>query len=219
MIRAITGKLSAIDPGPPAAALIVPPGSGLTYEVLLPGYLSARLASQVGNTIELQTRNQLETVGNGSSFIPRLIGFGSPLERAFFERFTAVKGLGTKKALKALVVEPPAVAAAICRRDAKELTALPEIGKRLAETIIAELHGKIDGFLSEHQTASLNAGAIGAIEHKSRPKAAMEAIATLQALGDVKAEAERKVDAILAAQPDLAGADSADAIVAAAFGQ
>lgn len=219
MIRAITGQLSAIDPGPPAAALIQPPGSGLTYEVLLPGYLAERLECQVGQAVELQTRDQLETVGNGSSFIPRLIGFGSPLERAFFERFTAVKGLGTKKALKALIVEPPAVAAAISRRDAKELTSLPEIGKRLAETIIAELHGKIEGFLTEQETASLNAGAIGAIEHKSRPKAAMEAIATLQALGDVKAEAERKVDAVLAAQPALAGSASADAIIAAAFGQ
>lgn len=222
MIRAISGELLSIDPGPPAAALVRPPDSGLTFEVLLPGYLAERLGSQTSSIVELQTRHLLEGVGNGSSFVPRLIGFGSPLERSFFDRFTAVKGLGTKKALRALVVEPPIVASAIMRRDAKELTRLPEIGKRLADTIIAELHGKIESHLTQAEAAGLNAaasGASGSIEAKSRTTAAGEAIATLQALGDTRAEAERKVDAVLGATPELAEAGTADAIVAAAFGR
>ena len=39
------------------------------------------------------------------------------------------------------------IAAAIAEKDIDLLKSLPEIGKRTAETIVAELHGKVDRFV------------------------------------------------------------------------
>jgi glycolate oxidase len=59
----------------------------------------------------------------------------------------ARKAEADTKALRALVHRPPVVARAIAEKDAKLLSTLPEIGKRMAERVIAELDGKVDAFL------------------------------------------------------------------------
>eukprot|EP00913_Durusdinium_trenchii_P005960 g5572.t1 len=190
MIRRIAGRL---DGATDTSCEITPEGSGLSYEVLLPRYLAERAVERVGEIITLQTRQHLEAQGQGTSFIPRLIGFETPEERAFFELLTSVKGLGARKALRALAIEPAQIARAISSRDARALQKLPEIGKRLAETIIVELHGKVDGFLTPG-----------------------EAVSALMALGETRDGAERKVERARA----LVGAEAGtDELVAAAFGQ
>lgn len=195
---------------------ITPEGSGLSYEVLLPRYLAERAAERVGQVVTYQTRQHLEAQGQGASFIPRLLGFETREDRAFFELLTSVKGLGARKALRAMAIEPAQFARAIASRDAKALQKLPEIGKRLAETIIAELHGKIDGYLSPDETASLNGASIEPRPAPGLAPAVEEAISALIALGESRDSAERKVERARA----LTGADAGvDELIAAAFGQ
>lgn len=211
MIRKITGRLDTMEG---LAALITPPASGLTYEVLVPAYLSERLTAQVGRTVELLTLQYLEGQGQGSSFVPRLIGFTSVQDRRFFELLVTVKGMGNKKALKSLAVEPGTFARAIAERDARSLQQLPEIGKRMAETVIAELSGKVDAFVTYDDPARGVEAKPGS-SRSIRPGPGVEAVATLIALGETRADAERMVERATGREPALT--DSA-AIVAAALG-
>lgn len=130
-------------------------GGGVGYEVLLPGYVSERLGGvggvggAAGGVVDLHTLEYLESLNQGASFVPRLIGFLSPTERAFFETLTGVKGLGNKRALRALVVSPGSVARAIADRDTAFLQRLPEIGPKLADLIVHDLKNKMDGFVRD----------------------------------------------------------------------
>lgn len=205
MIRKIAGRLEAVEG---LAALVSLSGVGLTYEVLVPAYLAERLVDRIGKSVELVTLEYLEGQGQGASFVPRIVGFGAPADRKFYELLTTVKGMGNRKALKAMAIEPGAFARAVAERDARALQQLPEIGKRMAETVIAELTGKVDAFVS-----------YDGVEIKPRVSLpatgpSTEAIATLVALGEVRAEAERLVERALARDSTLA---TAEAIVAAAF--
>ncbi|MBX3317736.1 MAG: hypothetical protein KF902_12840 [Phycisphaeraceae bacterium] len=206
MIRKISGRLEAVEG---LSVLVALPGIGLTYEVLVPAFLSERLGASVGREIELVTLEYLEGQGQGASFVPRVVGFATIHDRRFYELLTTVKGMGNRKALKALAIEPGVFARSIAERDAKALQALPEIGKRMAETVIAELSGKVDGFVSYE-----------GVEIKPRAAAApasgpvAEAIATLVALGESRADAERMVDRATGRDSTL---QTAEQIVAAAF--
>ncbi len=160
MLARLTGTLESLAAN---TALLAPEGAaGIAYEILLPAYLADRLSHSVGGQITLHTLQYLESQNQGSSFIPRLLGFASPHEREFFELLTSVKGLGNKRALRAMALEPHAIARAIAERDARFLQTLPEIGPKLAELIVHELKSKVDRFLlSQRDTAALNAAANG----------------------------------------------------------
>lgn len=211
MISRVRGNLESIDAG--IATLALGDGS-VAREVLLPAYLAAALAGQIGQPITLTTLEYLEGRDQGASFIPRLIGFRTRGERRFFEVFTTVKGLGNKRALRALESEPAAVVEAIVRKDTKALQALPEIGKRLSETIIAELSGKVEGLLAD---LGWQPGATSETKPVATPttSAAEEAVLALMALGQTRTEAERK---IASAATRVGEEADTDALVAAAFG-
>jgi len=189
---------------------------GLWYEVLVPAYVGESAAARVGERITLVTLQYLEGQGQGSSFIPRLIGFEKSEDRKFFELFTTVKGIGNRKALRAMALPPATIARAIADRNARALTELPEIGKRLAETVIAELHGKVDGYLA--------LGEVSKLDRAIEPRATIasgpveEAVAALLALGEQRADAERLV-ARAGERLAKAGtpAESADELVSAVF--
>lgn len=118
----------------------------ITYEVMLPAYCSSSLAGDIGSDISLCTMEYLEGNPAGSSFIPRIIGFLSTSERDFFKKFISVKGIGIKKGLKLLSVPVATIAAAVENADENMLIALPSVGKRMAQLIIAELKGKLQSF-------------------------------------------------------------------------
>ncbi len=195
MLTRLTAQLESISDGAiPIATLHTNPDFAI--ELLIPQYLAHTLESKINDRVTLHTRIYLEAQGQGTSFLPRVIGFGSPVERDFFEVFTSVKGVGTKKALRALVEPPSTIAAFIVSKDAKALTKLPEIGKRSAETMIAELSGKIDKFAGDAIIAGTSAtrtAPAATIEQSSFPPAAAEAIAALMALGEQRSTAEQKV--------------------------
>ena len=85
------------------------------------------------------------------------------------------------------------MAAAIAEKDAKFLVALPEVGKRTAEHIVAELAGRVDEF----------AGEIAPAPEAALPEAAAEAQAVLIQLGERRADAPALVQRVLAVAPEL----------------
>jgi holliday junction DNA helicase RuvA len=205
MICRITGRLEGVEG---LAALVALSGGEIVREVLVPAYLAPGLTGRIGQTVTLHTREYLESHNQGASFVPRLVGFERVADREFFELLTTVKGIGNRKALRALAEEPRVIARAIASRDARALQRLPEIGKRLAETVIAELVGKVDEFVGDEGPIRETppAGPLGS--------AAEEAIAALITLGEARQVAEVRVRRAV----DRGGATSAEALVAAALG-
>ncbi len=206
MICRIEGLLETITDGRAYVAL----EGGLTYELLLPGFVAARLGGQIGSPVSLHTVHFLEGSAQGANMIPRLAGFSSIEAKAFYELFTTVKGIGPRKALRALAIDHQQIARAIAERDVKMLQSLPEIGKRMAETIVATLHGRVDAFIGE-------AASSGAAEGKPTVPmrdAAREALEVLVQLGENRPQAARWIDAVLTAHPDL---DDAQQIITQAL--
>jgi len=242
MLESIDGHTATVQPqwGGHAAGAASPPGGadvpsaraadGLAIEILVPGYFARELSVLCGQRITFHTLTYLEGQGQGSSFIPRLLGFASPADRAFFELFTTVNGIGNRKALRALAEKPATIAAAIMRRDAKALEKLPEIGKRMAEKVVAELHGKVDAFADSAgvgRTSSPPLGALGfgqdalsagSIESSSLSPAVRDAIDALVNLGETRADAQRKIARTFERAKDGGKAlDTPERIVAAVF--
>lgn len=217
MITRITGTLESVDS---LSAVIDVEGSGLSYQVLIPAYLAERLrdgsdpsGAQIGRRVTLHTFQYFESQGQGSAFLPRLLGFASPQDRKFFELLTTVEGLGNRKALRAMAQEPALIARAIAAREVHWLVGLPEIGRKTAEKIVLELHAKAGQFLSAAELEGLEAAtASRRTGRRDDPTAA--AVAALVALGETRADAERMVRAAVAADAGLA---TADEIVAAAY--
>ena len=108
MISRIEGSLVDIESG--RAHLRC---GALVYEVLTPAADHGRLAICIGETVELHTLHILEGTSQGSSFRPRLIGFASASDRAFFELFTTVKGIGARKALRIMEIPVGRIARAV----------------------------------------------------------------------------------------------------------
>ncbi len=153
------------------------------------------LAASVGETMIFHTLHYLEGQGQGSSFWPRLIGFRTPAEREFFELFTTVKGIGNRKALRALQLPFARVAEAIAERDLDTLQSLPEIGKRTAEAICVELKGKVESF-AQIAVRDVRPGATAPrSQHLTMANSAVE---VLVQLGHTKPVARDMVERVLA---------------------
>lgn len=204
MISRITGRLSLISDG---RALVE--NSGVSYEILLPSALAERLVSadRIGNDITFETIYYIEAGDRKSSHYPRLVGFDDPLEREFFSLFTQVPGLGVKKALKSLVLPIKDIASAIETKDASMLNLLPGVGARLAEKIIAELHGKTAKFALSRKQEPL------AVKDKPTAPFASEAIDVLMQLQYKHQEAEQMVRTTLNENPDVRNAEDLISLV------
>ena len=125
------------------------------------------------------------------------------LERSrppFFTLFTTVKNIGYRKALRALQRPCREIASAIAAKDTTTLTSLPEIGKRSAETIVAELHGKVDPFLEGlvEPSSPIRAG-------ENVPPLVAVAIALMTTLGESRTDARRRAELAFAAHPNVEG--------------
>ena len=205
MIVRITGTL--IDVRDDA---VVVDRDGIGYEVLACGYAIGELRTLQGKEITLHTMQYFEASGAGGNLTPRLVGFLHPEDRAFFTRIITVKGLGVRKAVKALAKPTGVIAAAIESGDAKVLAGLPGIGKRAADQIIAELKGKLQAFAlagapSEGET-SVPEGAWSAPQR--------DALEVMVALGERRPEAERWLERARQLHPDV---DSAEEWVRLAY--
>jgi Holliday junction DNA helicase RuvA len=212
MITQLSGTLTAIDDG----AAHVQCGE-LTYEVLVPAADAMALAARIGQPVRFHTLHYLEGQGQGSSFWPRLVGFQHASDRAFFELFTTVKGIGNRKALRALQLPFAQVAEAIAARDHALLQSLPEIGKRTAEAICVELRGRVDPFVrglgAPAGAAPGKPAARGPVTAEGKLlSAARDAVEVLAQLGHPKPAARDMVERVLARE-DLPKDATPDAIV------
>jgi Holliday junction DNA helicase RuvA len=194
MISRITGKLISVTD---QSALVE--NNGVYYEVLVPSALAERLRDDggTGREMSFETIYYIEAGDKKSSHFPRLVGFTDRIDREFFSLFTQVPGLGVKKALKSLVLPIRDIATAIETKDASRLNGLPGVGARLAEKIIAELHGKTARFALSKNEEPL------AVK-KGKPSPFVEdALEVLTQLQYSKPEAERMIERALETKPRI----------------
>ena len=190
MISRVAGKLLAADEG---TALI--DIGGLCLELSTPRSAHAELLARLGQDVLLYTVFYLEGNAVVSNFTPRLLGFLNEIDRSFFIAFTRVKGVGMRKALRAMSVPAHQIAAAIESGDERTLTMLPEIGKKMAAQIVTDLRGQMSAFVIAPAAPSTPA--------RSFTDAQRIAINILIEWGDRKPDAERLVASAIEAEPGL----------------
>lgn len=193
MITSITGTVAHVHNESQIDLRIGP----MTLSVLIAASDAAEFESLIGRETTLHTLVYLEGDPNRGNLEPRMIGFLQKQDRAFFELFTTVKGIGPKTALKALTEPIGAVAHAIESKDSRFLTKLKGIGKRTAELIVAELSGKASQF-AEARTGG-SAVATVARRHSNVEE---DAITALVALGERRIDAEALLEKTRGANPD-----------------
>jgi Holliday junction DNA helicase RuvA len=187
MISHLHGRLARKNEG--ASSIEIDAG-GVWYEVELPAFVWRALEERgIDEEIELETFYFV----TANAPIPRLIGFQREMEREFFKKLIAVPNVGPTTATRALAFSVSAIAGWIESGDTAALGRLPGIGKRTAETIVAQLRGKV---MEE---------ALLADERFDKPEkpvpagptdVARDAIDALQALGYGRGEAERLVQQV-----------------------
>jgi Holliday junction DNA helicase RuvA len=193
MIARLEGKLVKLD----AESALVQVGA-VAYEVMLPGYCINALAGSIGADVTLCTMEYYEGSLGGGNLIPRIVGFMSDGEKEFFIKYTSVKGIGIRKALRSLSMPISNIASAIESGDDKMLTALDGIGKRTAQQIIAELKGKLGGFALGVEQAATKAA--------FRPFQA-EALEILIAWGEKRNEMIELIGLACKKHPDIKSAE------------
>jgi holliday junction DNA helicase RuvA len=196
MISAISGELKRVDED--RAHLQVGP---ILYELLVTAADAAELHGRIGQSMTFYTLMYLEGDPTRGNLEPRLIGFQRPEDRKFFDRFTTVKGIGPRTALRALTVPVGQIAQAIEEKNNRFLIELKGIGRRTAELIIAELAGKVKDFATGYGTKAT-------VGPASRPQMEEEALAALISLGEPRPVAERLLERAKQANPKLATSEA-----------
>ncbi|MEY4787202.1 MAG: Holliday junction ATP-dependent helicase RuvA [Planctomycetota bacterium] len=215
MINRIEGILESLEE---TAALVVV--GEIAYEIAVPAADIPELYSRIGSRMTFHTLHYLESQGQGSSFWPKLIGFQSSKDRAFFELITTVKGIGVRRALRALTIPFARVAEAIVMKDLALLMSLPEIGRKTAETMVLELRDKMDSYAKAASTSATSKSATRKGEPKSvvsnsanatgtlNASAMMDAMNVLVQLGENRIDARALIDLALEREPDLTTANT-----------
>ena len=178
--------------------------NGVGYEVVCSGAAFSRL-SGVKKGEEGEVYTFLQVIEDGVS----LYGFSDPKEKALFLKLTSVQGVGAKMAIGVLsTLRPEELMEAIATADVKRLCAAKGLGKKTAERLVLELHGKIS-------VDELLGGAGEAAAPKATKQASREdedAISALTGLGFTRQESARAVE-----RAKDAGARTVEEIIAMAL--
>src|SRR5947208_1439046 len=185
MIASLTGELVEV-----AEDRIYVRAGAMVYELLITAADVDILQAGVGQEMTFHTLFYLQGDASGGNIEPRLIGFLRLQDKKFFEKFITVKGIGPRKALKALALPVGEIAQAIESKNTRFLIELPEIGKRTAEQIVAELSGKVKDFATPFVEGAAGASGI-AIGGMRRTPVEEDAIMALVALGERRVDAEQ----------------------------
>lgn len=112
---------------------------GVGYEVICSGAAFSRLSGvKAGEDGEVYIYLQVKEDGIS------LFGFVDVREKELFLKLTSVQGVGAKMAIAILSsMRPSDVSEAIATADSKRFSSVKGVGKKTAERIILELHGKI----------------------------------------------------------------------------
>lgn len=173
MIASLDGVVGAVD----ADSLVLEVG-GIGYRVFAaPAVLAA---ARPGERLKLHVHHLVREDQQA------LYGFRSAEELGFFNLLLTVNGVGPKVALAVVGSRPPAdLQLAILQEDQAVLTAVPGVGRKLAERIIFELREKV--------AAAGTAVAVGGLGGGES-----EVAAALLALGYSQVEAREAARAALA---------------------
>ena len=215
MIAKIEGILESLDGGSAFVRMGGASGGGLTYEVLLPAYATARLGGAIGQQITLWTLYFIESQSQGSTMTPRLAGFLTIEDQRFFEMFTTCKGIGNRRALRAMALETHQLATAIADGDVTLLQSMPEIGRRTADTIVATLRGKLDRFISASTFGKDDHVESAAGDGTTTSGVARQALEVLLQLGENRADAVHWIDQAM--HGDEESSQDAQRLVAAVY--
>lgn len=174
MIASLDGIVGSVAPD----SVVIEVG-GLGYRVYA--------APVVVSSAQPGARLRLHTYHLVREDLQALYGFRTAEELGFFTLLLTVTGVGPKVALAIVGSRPTAdLQLAILQQDQAVLTAIPGIGKKLAERVIFELKEKV-------AAAGTAASAAGA-----GPVGENEVVAALQALGYSLAEARAAARSALA---------------------
>ena len=180
MIGYLRGKVLSLLP----ESVLLDVG-GVGYEVICSGAAFANLSGvKRGEEGEVYTYLQVSEQGIA------LYGFADLKEKELFLRLTSVQGVGAKLAIAALSAMRPAdLTEAIYTADVKRLTAVKGLGKKTAERIVLELHGKISADEIIGSEGGMSAPA------PSKPSQTdSDAVAALMNLGFTRQESARAVE-------------------------
>ena len=182
MIAYLRGKVLEIT----AETAIVEVG-GIGYEAYCSGGAFRKMT--VGETVELYTFLQVREDG------VTLFAFASPKEKELFLKVTAVSGVGPKLGISILTgMSADEFAQAVATADVKRLSAVKGLGKKTAEKIVLELHGKISAAevmsaSGDPFTVAMESGNTAVLTQKDDE----DAVSALMGLGFTKAESVQAV--------------------------
>ena len=154
--------------------------NGVGYELYCSG--SAFRKMNVGETVEVYTYLQVKEDGI------TLFGFATPQEKDLFLKITSVPNVGPKLGISILTcLTPDEFLTAVATADVKKLSSVKGLGKKTAEKIVLELHGKISA--AEVMSASGDDFTVRAeVAAPVLSKDDEEAVTALMGLGFTKSE-------------------------------
>lgn len=162
--------------------------NGVGYEI----YCSARVFSLARRGGELEVYTSMQIKEDGAT----LYGFSSAKEKELFLKLTSVSGVGPKSGIAVLsTMSADEAATAILTADVKRLSTVKGLGKKTAEKIVLELHGKISAAEVMSASGDFSGGlAIAAATENGLSAADEDAVSALQNLGFTRGESVRAVE-------------------------
>ncbi len=160
--------------------------NGVGYEAYCTGSVFRKLT--VGAVTEIYTYLQVKEDGI------TLFGFDTPKEKELFLKLISVSGVGPKLGISILAaLSADDFAVAVATADIKRLSAVKGLGKKTAEKIVLELHGKISaaevlGASGDDWNPSVTANAPVKLSAMDE-----EAVSALMGLGFTRAESAQAV--------------------------
>lgn len=190
MIRYIRGELVEFG-----REYVVLEAGGIGYEVIVPEVTAERLAAR-GPGAEVALYTYYYMAMEPSRATPLLLGFETPVQRAFFERLLDVPRIGPRLACRMLVAPVANIARAIELGDVKFLCSLPGVGASKARDISNALRGKVADFVAT--TEALEE------EGPGEPSLQSDAVEVLTQLGYALTEARQRVMDAFERHPGIA---------------
>ncbi len=179
MIGYLKGTIKSLDP-----ESVLMEVNGVGYEIVCSG-----AAFSILSGVRKGEEGEVYTYLKVSEDDITLFGFADPQEKALFLKLTSVQGVGAKLAMSVLSsMRPSEVSEAIAGADAKRLSAVKGLGKKTADRIILELHGKISA--DELLGADLVGGRVSAPARAEDE----DAVTALMGMGFTRQESARAVE-------------------------
>lgn len=145
MIRLLQGTVHSQD-----SRTIILLVNGVGYHVFAPSSFTAKENEEI--TLSIHTHVREDAIN--------LYGFRTKNELNFFEILLTINGIGPKMALEILSQPIDVIKTAVLQENPSTLTAIPGIGRKIADRMILELKNKLDTDPAEltkftnHQTQS-----------------------------------------------------------------